>query len=90
MSLTNGNAGQTKKEKKRAAKAREQFWQDIRDQLHYILDTALDEQRAPLEAAAINGFQLTVLIRVRDPEAPPVPTVSADDGVSGSGEEATT
>ena len=73
MSLSNGDRQQARKAEKRAAKAREQFWQDIRDQLHYILDTALTEQRAPLEAAAINGFQLTVLIRVRDPESAPPP-----------------
>lgn len=73
MSLTNGTAGKTKKELKRAAKAREQFWQDIRSQLHYILDTALDEQRAALEAAAINGCGLTVFIRVIPPEPVPDP-----------------
>ena len=78
MSLTNGNAHRTKKDMKKAAKAREAAWQDVVAALHDILDLVLAEKREFIEAAHLNGWRHTVHVHGAPPEGTVPVTLDPD------------
>lgn len=74
MNLTNGTSHLTRKEQKRAARAREAAWTELVDALMVRAGQIAQDKRAVLEFAHVNGYEIGVELSVLipdDPQAPP-------------------